>query len=68
MTTTARTPLATEAQEATMLVQTLVEAREIAARTFATAPEWVVGVHVNMFFGEVVVDREGVVREAAAYA
>ena len=42
-------------------VARLAEAREIAARVFDTVP-WAVGVHVSMTFGEVVVDREGVVK------
>ncbi len=45
-------------------ISSLTEAREIAARTFATAPEWVLGVQVEMTFGTVEVDREGVVRLA----
>lgn len=41
----------------------LAEAREIAAAVFATT-DFAVGVHVLMAFGEVVVDREGVVKLA----
>jgi hypothetical protein len=44
-------------------VASLAEAREIAARVFAST-DFAVGVHVLMTFGEVVVDRDGVVKLA----
>jgi hypothetical protein len=40
------------------IVATLAEAREVAAKVFATT-DFAVGVHVMMTFGEVVVDRDG---------
>jgi hypothetical protein len=49
-------------------VATLTEAREIAARTFAAfAPGMVKAVHVEMTFGEVVVDEAGTVMLLADY-
>lgn len=49
------------------ITQSLTEAREIAAAVFATS-DFATGVHVQMSFGEVVVDRTGTVRLASDVA